>query len=809
MSISSIFRSENKKDTHRKAPKTVQQSIPYRYIFSGGTIETEEGVYCRAYWLDNINFDNEAPSKQEDIFHSYEDILNAFPPSIDFQIVIQNYPLDKQSLFDTVRYGPVKDGRNRFRQEKNEELYRIIKKSNRNVRQDKYLVIRVKDDDVESAMTTLDKQEKILRKNFSRLSPDVTLRTVTAEERLRSLYHAYVQDESIRFYNDVDAKNNPVFNFDKLFKFPGSNSKDLIAPTGMEFRAGCFKLGEAWGCAMYLQDPGNLLSTSFLSQIADTSCNLLLSIHHTPLDTGKSVKMMETRVMNIDADIIKRQIEASKEGYSADILPATLQEARQETLDLRKDVLKSDQKLFDITFTICIFARSKKELDANVTMIRTAAANRLCKLKILSFQQEQGLNSSLPLARKDLFISRLYTTQSAAVFMPYTMLELDQERGFYYGTNQITGSPIFYWRLSGDNYNGLSFGSPGKGKSLFQKNEIINVILSNGIPGGRKHRVYVIDPEDEYGELARRLGGEVIDLSPGSKTFMNPLDMDLNYDEADPVGAKIDYVISLIEVMLGKDKSITPTAKSIVARCVKTIYQAPLNHLKALHSANPSITSDVKAMPTLSHLYHELKAQPEAEAKTVASILEMYINGTFETFSNRTEVKTNTDFCVYNIKNLGTGSKSLGLFICLNDVINRMFENYKQGYWTWFYIDEAYLCLQNETAANFLMEFWKRARKWRGVPTAIMQNPEDLLQSSQAQRILANSTFVSLFSMEETDRMTIGSLLKIPQEMLDYTRNAPSGSGLLYTPRTLVPFSYDINLDTELGRIITTKATDE
>ena len=311
---------KKKEETHRKVPKTVWQSIPYELIFADGTIETTKGVYTRAFWLDNLNFKNTDTSKQMEIFHAYEDLLNAFPPSVEFQIVIQNYPADKRELFETVRFRPGKDGRNRFRQERNNEILRVITHSKRNVCQDKYIIVRVKNDDVEQAMRELDNIGKILGRNISRLSRDVSIRPLKPEERLHSLFLTYVQDGSTAFYNDVDENKKPVFDFGKIGK-SDLTSKDIIGPSGMEFRASSFKFGDTWGCAMFLQDPGNLLSTDFLSELADSSCNLLLSIHHSPLDTNKAVQMMKRRMMDIDADIIGRQMSASREGYSADVLP--------------------------------------------------------------------------------------------------------------------------------------------------------------------------------------------------------------------------------------------------------------------------------------------------------------------------------------------------------------------------------------------------------------------------------------------------------------------------------------------------------
>ena len=82
---------------------------------------------------------------------------------------------------------------------------------------------------------------------------------------------------------------------------------------------------------------------------------------------------------------------------------------------------------------------------------------------------------------------------------------------------------------------------------------------------------------------------------------------------------------------------------------------------------------------------------------------------------------------MYDIKDIGTGMKEMGLQVCLNDIWNKIIENKKKGRRTWFYIDEFYLLTQTESSARFLQQIWKRARKWGGVPTGITQNVEDLL----------------------------------------------------------------------------------
>ena len=71
----------------------------------------------------------------------------------------------------------------------------------------------------------------------------------------------------------------------------------------------------------------------------------------------------------------------------------------------------------------------------------------------------------------------------------------------------------------------------------------------------------------------------------------------------------------------------------------------------------------------------------------------------------------------------------MGMLIVLDQIWTRVTQNRQKGKRTWLYIDEIYLLFQNEYSANYLIELYKRARKWGLIPTGITQNVEDLLLS--------------------------------------------------------------------------------
>lgn len=783
----------SKKKTAKKGvklPKTVQESIPYTRIYDNGVIETSPGTFTKSYRLEDMNFKVAADSVQISLYQRYEMLLNSFAPTTHFQILIQNHMTDKRTSINDIRFMPQRDGLNRHRSAMNELLLDKMGEGKNSLTQNKYLIVSVEDDSVNHAMQVLGAIDTDVDKAIRAINRDIQTPPMTIEERLRVLHGFYNQDNESVFENTKSRTGTPKFSLDQVYA-SGITSKDVIGPSGMEFRPNYFRLGNCYGRALYLESVSNWLSTDFLADLSNLQQSQAISIYYEPIETSQAMKLVKNHLLNINAQLTAEQKRAANDGLPGELYSAETIRSREQAEDLLQEMVGRDQKLFYAAMTVCVFAESKTELEEATRLVTTVANNYMCPIKTLIFQQEYGLNAALPLCQYDLFTKRLYTSESGAVFMPYNSQELFQKDGVFYGLNQTTNSMILYDRRSGKNYNGLIFGESGAGKSFIAKCEMFSLLLRSD-----KNRIYIIDPEREYCDMVTLLGGEVIDLSPGSKTFVNPLDMDLDYSgDKDPVSMKSDYIFSMIEIMLGPGRALDPKAKSIVDRCVKNIYRGYLKHLDSVREHHPEITCDREAMPTLSNLYNELLLQPEPEAHTVAGILEIYATGSLATFAHRSNVETDKRIVVYDISKLGSGMKELGLHICLNDVWNVMIENRKKDLWTYFYIDEFHLLLQSDSAASFLVQIWKRARKWNGIPTGIMQNTEDLLRSADSRNIINNSSFIIMMSLQQIDRSNLGDLLNIPEGLLHYITNGQPGQGLIYNGKTIIPFNHTIDPD--------------
>ena len=132
-------------------------------------------------------------------------------------------------------------------------------------------------------------------------------------------------------------------------------------------------------------------------------------------------------------------------------------------------------------------------------------------------------------------------------------------RDRYYGLNALSGNMILLDRKQSRCPNGLVFGTPGSGKSMSCKREIAYVMLTT------KDNVIICDPEDEYSPLVNRLGGQVIRLSPNSRDYVNPLDINLNYsEEENPLALKSDFVLSFCELIMGSKTGLEAIEKTVI-----------------------------------------------------------------------------------------------------------------------------------------------------------------------------------------------------------------------------------------------------
>ena len=755
-------------------PNNVQDVIPVKRIWEDGIFLVGKNKYSKCYRFSDINYAVASKNDKEGMFLEYSELLNSFEVGATTKITILNRRLNKIDFENTILLPKNNDDLDIYREEYNKMLLDKTVGAN-SITQEKYITISVNKKDIEEARNYFNRVGADLINHFSRLgSKCIELDTV---DRLR-IFHS--------FYRTGEEN---LFDFDTIKTMrKGHSFKDYICPDTFEWENDYFKMGNKYGRVLFLKEYANYIKDTMVAELTDINRNLMMSLDVIPIPMDEAVREVENRRLGVETNITNWQRRQNANNNFSAVIPYDLEQQRNESKEFLDDLTTRDQRMFVSVLTLVHTADSKEQLDSDTESILTTARKHLCQLAILKWQQMDGLNTAMPFGVRKINTLRTLTTESLAVFIPFRVQEINHEDGIYYGQNVISKNMIVADRKQLLNGNSFILGVSGSGKSFMGKNEIVNIMLRN--PNAD---VIIIDPEREYSSLVNALGGEVVKISSTSDNHINAMDLNSEYgDGANPVILKSEFILSLCEQLIGTN-NLGPKQKSIIDRCTASVYR---HYQQGNYMGTP---------PTLQDFRAELLKQTEPEAKEIALAIELFTNGSLNTFAKNTNVDTDNRLICYDILDLGKQLLPIGMLVVLDSILNRITKNRASGRNTFIFIDEIYLLFQHEYSANFLFTLWKRVRKYGAYCSGITQNVDDLLQSHTARTMLANSEFIIMLNQASTDRLELAKLLNISELQMNYITNVGAGCGLIKVGSSLVPFVNKFPKNTKLYKLMTTK----
>ena len=774
--LAQIFKRDKEKF---KIPKSAQNVIPVKALWPDGIFLVGKDKYSKSFKFLDINYAVASNEDKEAMFIDYSDLLNSLDTGAMAKITINNRRINKLDFEKTILLDMKDDGLDKFRKEYNQMLINQAKEANEII-QEKILTISIYKKSVEEARNYFNRVGSELITKFNALGSKCI--ELNAEERLRILHDFYRTGEETSFRFDMQSD---------LRK--GHNFKDFICPDTFKFEDDYFMLGNRYGRVLFLKEYASFIKDSMVTELTELNRNLMLSIDVIPIPMDEAVKEAENRRLGIETNITNWQRKQNANNNFAAVIPYDMEQQRAESKEFLDDLTTRDQRMFVAILTMVITADTKEDLDSNTKTLEQIARKGLCQLGILRYQQYDALNLVLPIRSNFDRIKalRTLTTESLAVFMPFKVQEIRHENGIFYGQNVISKNMIIADRKQLLNGNSFTLGVSGSGKSFTAKEEIANIKLRD--PNAD---IVLIDPEREYSKLVKALGGEVIKISATSKNHINAMDMNSEYGDGNPVILKSEFILSLCEQLIGKG-NLGAKQKSLIDRCTASVYRF---YQQGNYQGTP---------PTLQDFREELLKQEEPEAKEIALAIELFTNGSLNTFAMQTNVDTSNSLICYDILDLGKQLQPIGMLVVLDSILNRITSNREKGKSTYIFIDEIYLLFQYEYSANFLFTLWKRVRKYGAFATGITQNVEDLLQSHTARTMLANSEFIIMLNQASTDRLELAKLLNISDPQMSFITNVGAGEGLIKVGSSIVPFQNHFPKNTELYRLFSTKPGEE
>jgi type IV secretory pathway VirB4 component len=754
---------------------TAQNSIPFEAMYDDGICYLGNDTYSAAYSFEDTNYSNTEEQERVDTFERYCEFLNAFDETIKFQIHILTKQLSKTNINLYIKAPPnASDDLRQCVDEYNDMLKRRLNGNNSFIQQ-KYITITISEDSYEKAKSRFDRIDNDILQLLRQIGCNTKM--LNKVQRLILLREIYRPDD------------NTDINYNRI-AHTGVCDKDLIAPYSIDTSHDNYiKLGNYYSQTLFLTELPDDLSDELVKEITSIDESILLTINVLPQNPQLAIKEVKQRLKMLDIEKENNRSRQLKMGVAIPEPPRELRKAIENTEIFQSELETRNEKMFLANVLINIHAKTLEELDEIFEKIENKVVKSGCTLKPFTFAQEDGFNSVIPLGRNDTFVKRTLTTTSLAVFIPFNVIEIVQPGGLLYGKNKLSNNIICLNRKLLQNPHGFIFGASGSGKSMQAKIEIWECFFRTD------DDIIIIDIDGEFTKLVELLGGQVIYVSNSAKTRFNPFDINKFYggdNEPNPIPFKSDFIISLIEVTLNYHDGIDPVMRSVIDRCVRYIYRDYMEN------------QCEKNVPTFMDFYEVLKKQKEPEAAYLASALEIYIKGSLNIFASKTNVDINNRLICFNTKELGSQLKVMGMTIIQDFCWNLISKNQALNKNTWLWNDEIHHSLRHSSTANWLINSWKRGRKYGLVATGMTQEVRDVCKSEDAKALIANSEFIMLYRHKPDMVQDIAQVMSLSDKEIKKLLTCEEGTGLFKAGNSIVEFNNRFDDKTKLFDILST-----
>lgn len=569
--------------------------------------------------------------------------------------------------------------------------------------------------------------------------------------------------------------------------------RDLISPSSIEIHSSYFRLGTKYGRTIYVYGYPRTLFTGWLSPLINIDEVLDISMYIYPVDTGVIMKNLRKKVTQLEASIAVNN-ERGK------IRDPEIDAAIQDAEELRDQLQVGAEKFFRFGLYVTLWADSLEELNFVQNKIETLFGQQMVFSKVASSQQEQGMNSTMPICTDQLQIRRNMNTGAISTSFPFTSADLTQEKGILYGVNKHNNGLVIFDRFSLENANMVVFAKSGAGKSFTVKLEALRSMMVGS-------EIIIIDPENEYQRLCDAVGGAYVRLSLNSDVRINPFDLPKVIDAEDAedaLRANLVTLHGLFRLMLGGAQS-GPAGQVVPA--LSPSEEADLDQALIDTYARAGITSDPlthqSTPPTIFNLYDTL-LHMGGTGPELAQRLRKYTTGTFAgIFSQQSNIDINNQMVVFNIRDLEDELRPVAMYIVLSHIWNVVRAQQKKRL---LIVDEAWQLMKFDDSANFLFSLAKRARKYYLGLTTVTQDVEDFMSSKMGRAIVANSSMQLLLKQSASAVDVLSDVFKLTEEEKKRLANFQVGQGLFFAGQNHVHIQI-IASPTEESLITTNPAT--
>lgn len=513
--------------------------------------------------------------------------------------------------------------------------------------------------------------------------------------------------------NKIDAEK---YTQEKLSEFSRGlvTIQDIIAPEAIEVDFTYQKINSTYTRTLFVAGYPRAVPANWLSPLINYPQQANISMFIFPSDTGDILDNLKRKITEMEAEITSDIRSGKISNINTEI---KLSDARA----MREQLAAGSERFFQFGLYVTVRADSKEVLDKITKSIQSTLGALMIVSKKSALQMDEGFKTTLPMGTDKLSVTRNMDTTSLATTFPFTSSELTMETGIVYGINEHNDSLVIFDRFRMENANMVIFAKSGAGKSYTVKLEILRQLMFDA-------EVIVLDPEHEYEELCKMVGGEYINFTFGSKAKINPFDLSNVYEEGEnELGQKILSIHGLLKVMLGE---MTPQQEALLDRSIIAAYKAK--------GITPDPATQKNTPPLMEDLYKALIGMEQDESDDIAARLEKFITGSFRgIFDQASNINIKSQFTVFSVREMEESLRPIAMYVILDFIWTRVKKNLKKRI---LVIDEAWYFMMHPDSAAFVYSMVKRARKYYLGITTITQDVEDFLHNDYGKAIVSNAS---------------------------------------------------------------------
>ena len=508
------------------------------------------------------------------------------------------------------------------------------------------------------------------------------------------------------------------------------NFFDQILPGTIKFLSDHYVLGDSYRCVWAIREyPPSTEEQAILAQLADRS-GVTLRIYHRLVEPNEQRKIIQNATrrnkLKRGGNDVNETIEA--EGNLQDVI------------ELLANLRKNREPLLHVSVFLELKARSLealKELQSDVAMELTRSKISVDRLTL---RQKEGFLSVLPVGANQFGAQyeRVLPASSTANLYPFNFSGKTDPQGLYIGRDKFGSNVLVdFDRRAEDKTtsNILILGNSGQGKSY-----LLKLLLTNLRESGKQ--IICLDPESEYEDLCKALGGCYIDFLSGEYTI-NPLEPKAwndSVEDADVATPEAFRKVTRLSQHIAFLKDFFRAYKDFTDAQIDTI-EILLTKLYARFGITDSTDYSMKKpsdFPIMEDFYKLCEEEfygydrqrkylytEETLQEVCLGIHSMCVGAESKYFNGHTNI-SGSDFLVFGVKGLLDTNKRLKdamLFNILSFMSNQLLG---QGN-TVASVDELYLFLSNMTAIEYIRNCMKRVRKKDSSMILASQNIEDFL----------------------------------------------------------------------------------